>query len=356
MRLARVMAKLEPGGAQLSALRLVARLRDCGVETRLLVGSATSAGISLCETHGVAPEVFGERADLQYACSRRFARWLEPRLEDADAVHAHMFGAWWAAARAVPPGVPLAASEHNALRWPGRPRLREMRAALRRVDLFFAHGPEARRLVLEAGLPAQRLRPGLAPIAGLTARPLEGLPSPRIVFAGRLHHEKGPDLLLEAVARLERPPATLILGAGDLDADLRRRSHQLGLDRVVRFVGWQPQPERYIAGASVLVVPSRHEAWSQAAVIAMGLGVPVVGTAVEGLPITLGARRGVLVPPDDPELLAGSLEGVLAGRLQTDRRGARAYASRFSSARVAAVYASAYRALVERERRSAFAA
>jgi hypothetical protein len=64
------------------------------------------------------------------------------------------------------------------------------------------------------------------------------------------------------------------------------------------------EPARYVAGASVHVVPSRQEAWSQSAVMALGLGVPVAGTAVDGLAATLGNGRGVLVAPDDPHALA----------------------------------------------------
>lgn len=66
--------------------------------------------------------MWGEGSGLQYDCSEGFARWLAPRLTDGDPVHAHMFGGWWAAARAAPAGVPLVASEHNAVRWPGPPR------------------------------------------------------------------------------------------------------------------------------------------------------------------------------------------------------------------------------------------
>jgi glycosyltransferase involved in cell wall biosynthesis len=224
-----------------------------------------------------------------------------------------------------------------------------MRNALRRVDLFFAHGPEARRLVLELGLPVDRLRNGVAPIAGLEARPRAGLPAPRIVFAGRLHPEKGPDLLIRALAAMERPPPTLMLGSGDMEDELRRAVGNAGLGRVVRFMGWRPDPAPFIAGASAVAVPSRHEAWSQVAVTAMGLGVPVVGFAVEGLPITLGSGRGMLVPPADPAALAEALEDVVAGRRSVDRGDARAYAFRFSPSRVASVYGSAYRALAARE-------
>jgi glycosyltransferase involved in cell wall biosynthesis len=61
------------------------------------------------------------------------------------------------------------------------------------------------------------------------------------------------------------------------------------------------------------VVPSREESWSQSAVLALGLGVPVVGTAVDGLARTLGQGRGVLVPPEDPRAHAGALSRVLGG-------------------------------------------
>jgi glycosyltransferase involved in cell wall biosynthesis len=224
-----------------------------------------------------------------------------------------------------------------------------VKPALSAVDLFFAHGPAARRLVLALGLPVERLRPGTSPVEGLDARPLDALPSPRVVFAGRLHDEKGPDLLLEAVARLERPPATLILGSGPMESDLRTLARKRGIDGVTRFCGWQREPGRFIAGASVLVVPSRHEAWSQTAVMGMGLGVPVIGTAVEGLPLTLGAGRGLLVPPEDPAALAVAIADVLEGRRSTDLAEARDYAFRFSAERVADVYASAYRSLVASE-------
>src|SRR3954462_6336949 len=131
MRLTRVIAKLEPGGAQLGVLRITAALRRHGITTRVVAGYATREGRRLFAAAGVAPEVWPDGdAGLQYEPRSKFARWLAPRLEDADLVHAHMFGAWWAAAHAVGPGVPLVASEHNALRWPADPRGAQMQSAL----------------------------------------------------------------------------------------------------------------------------------------------------------------------------------------------------------------------------------
>lgn len=348
MRLTRVIAKLEPGGAQLGILRTVAELRRQGIATRVIAGSATREGRRLFAAAGIPAEVWpGGDANVQHELSPAFADWLVPRLEDADVVHAHTLGGWWAAARAVPPGTPLVASEHNSL---AGVQTGDLRAALLRVDLMFAHGPSTRALYAGLGLGPERLRVGVSAIDGIDAQPLRGLPSPRLVFAGRLHAEKGPDLLVEAVAMLPDPPPTLILGAGPLDRRLRRLVRRRGLGGVVRLMGWRPDAPRVIAGAGVCVVPSRHDAWSQTAVIAMGLRVPVVATAVEGLPATLGSNRGVLVAPDDPAALAEGIAGALAGDLPVDREEARAYAQRYLPGRVARAYADEYRGLMERRR------
>jgi len=88
----------------------------------------------------------------------------------------------------------------------------------------------------------------------------------------------------------------------------------------------------WLAGGAVHVVPSREESWSQSAVVALGLGVPVVGTAVDGLARTLGNGRGVLVPPEDAHALAAALSRVLRGE-RPDSGPGRAYARQFTPQR-----------------------
>jgi glycosyltransferase involved in cell wall biosynthesis len=113
----------------------------------------------------------------------------------------------------------------------------------------------------------------------------------------------------------------------------------------VHLPGWSYEPARYIAGASVHVVPSREESWSQSAVVALGLGVPVIGTAVDGLARTLGNGRGILIPSDDPHALAAALSSVLGGQ-RPDPGPGRAYARQFTPSAAAAVYLGAYRHLL----------
>jgi glycosyltransferase involved in cell wall biosynthesis len=356
MLIARVIARLELGGTQLGALRLSEALRAHGMETRLFAGEATPECSALFERAGIEVEVWPHsEEDMQYACSRGFAQWLRPRIAEADLVHGHMFGGWWAVSEAAGADLPVAASEHNALQWPSKARIAELRRALRRVNAFFAHGPATRATARRLGFPPSRLHAGRSAVERPSASPgtpvsLEELPRPRVLFAGRLHREKGPDLLLEAIARLSPPPACLLLGAGPEEARLRRRARELEIDEVVRLPGWQDGLGPWLAGVDLLVVPSRYESWSQAAVTAMAHGVPVVATNVEGLPITLAEGRGLLVAPEDPDALAGAISDALSGRRVPDLAAGRRYAARYTPARVAAYYLAIYRGLVFRVR------
>ena len=349
MRLVRVLGVLEPGGAQLSALRLSAALRRLGVVTTVLAGDATPAGLALAARYGFAADAFRvsepvNARSLQWTPEPVFADWLGPRLAPADLVHAHMVGAWWAAARAVPPQVPLVASEHNQMSWPGADHTPQAREAARRVDLFFAHGPAVSAWAAGLGL-GGRLREGRSPVEGLSARPWPGLAWPRVTFTGRFRADKAPDVLVEALALLGVPPPAYLVGDGPMRGALAQLVRARGLQAVVRLPGWSYRPARYVAGASVHVVPSREESWSQSAVVALGLGVPVVGTAVDGLARTLGSGRGVLVPPDDPAALAAALSRVLGGQ-HPDPSPGRAYARQFTPRAAAAAYLKAYQHLL----------
>jgi hypothetical protein len=141
---ARVVAKLELGGAQLSLLRVARALAARGHQTRLLAGNATPEGVALARAHGFEVQVTGLGSDLQWTCDPAFARWLAPRLLGVDLVHAHMLGAWWATATVAVASVPLIASEHNGYEWNQAPPWAAMADVAERIDLFYAHGPGAR--------------------------------------------------------------------------------------------------------------------------------------------------------------------------------------------------------------------
>jgi len=190
-----------------------------------------------------------------------------------------------------------------------------------------------------------RLQEGRSSVEGLSARPWPRLAWPRVTFTGRFRADKAPDLLVEALALLDAPPAAYLVGDGPMRPAVTRLIRARGLRAVVRLPGWSYRPARYVAGASVHVVPSREESWSQSAVVGLGLGVPVIGTAVDGLAHTLGDGHGVLVPPEDPPALAAALARVLAGQ-RPDPGPGQADAGQFTPSAAAAVYLDAYRHLL----------
>jgi glycosyltransferase involved in cell wall biosynthesis len=353
MQVIRVVGKLEPGGAQLALLRLSRELeRRHGLRTRLIVGDATHDGIRLARRYGVQAVAFRTRSalhpqrNLQWERSRRFATWLTDKLDGADLVHAHMVGAWWAVAQVIDPRTPFLATEHNQVNWTP-PRIRSLQPAAGRIDRFYAMGPAASQFAASAGVRTDVIRPARSPVAGLSATSRAGLRTPRLTFAGRFCQDKGPDVLIEAISLLDRRDLSVyLLGDGPLRTRLTNRIHQLGLSARVFLPGWVDKPWTYVAGSAVHVVPSREEAWSQSAVLGLGLGVPVIGTHVDGLADTLSQSRGVTVAPDDPPALSEAITDALAGRSPIDRTGAIRYARQFTTTRVADFYLAEYQAMV----------
>lgn len=138
----------------------------------------------------------------------------------------------------------------------------------------------------------------------------------RVLFVGRLVHEKGVWHLLQAFARLRavQPQAHLhVVGAGPEDFALRRETRRLGLETSVKFLGQLPPDavalQREVA--EVAVVPSVYEPFGLVALEAMAWGVPLVASDVGGLrEFTEGAA--VLVPPADSVALADALQRMLA--------------------------------------------
>jgi glycosyltransferase involved in cell wall biosynthesis len=194
-----------------------------------------------------------------------------------------------------------------------------------------------------------------APSVSLTAPPADDAPSPPpdvsaetrgpvVLAVGRLAAQKGFGTLLAAAALWQdiRPePALVIAGEGPLEAELKRQAAALGL--TVDFAGSRSDVPGLLAAAAVFVLPSAWEGQPLILQEALRAGVPIVATSAGGTPALLGEDAAVLVPPGDPELLAGAVRAVLtepalAARLRTAAL-ARAHALPAEADAVAAVLA-----------------
>jgi glycosyltransferase involved in cell wall biosynthesis len=127
------------------------------------------------------------------------------------------------------------------------------------------------------------------------------------LVASRLSPEKGIDAAIEASASTGIP--LRVAGEGPAAADLVALAERSGAP--VEFIGRLERASvaRELAGAAMLLMPSRyHEFAPYAALEAMGAGVPVVASALGGLPEMLGAKR--CVPPGDTTALAGRMTAL----------------------------------------------
>lgn len=128
-----------------------------------------------------------------------------------------------------------------------------------------------------------------------------------ILAVGRLAPQKDYPTLLDAAASLGGARVA-IAGDGPLRADLQARIDAGGLDATL--LGHRSDVADLFAAADVFVLPSRWEARALAAQEAMRAGVPVVATAVGGIPGLVG-DAALLVPPGDAAALAQAIKQVL---------------------------------------------
>lgn len=131
------------------------------------------------------------------------------------------------------------------------------------------------------------------------------------VFVGRLTRQKALGTAIEAVARV--PEARLVIvGEGPERAELERLAAPL--DGRVDFLGPLPREAALdvLRRATAAVLSSEWENLPHAAVEALALGVPVVATAVGGVPeLVRDGENGLLVPPGSPEELAAALARIV---------------------------------------------
>jgi glycosyltransferase involved in cell wall biosynthesis len=160
-----------------------------------------------------------------------------------------------------------------------------------------------------------------------------GVPPDAIVagIIARLTEQKGHRMLFDAVAHNNALAQLhlVVVGGGELDADLRAQVDKLGLTPRVHFVGPRRDLGDLLASWDLFVMPSFWEGLPLSLVLAMGAGLPVVATRVAGIPeVVHDGATGLLVEPGDRDALGAALARVVTDRAFGKRLGdaARAFA------------------------------
>ncbi len=212
-------------------------------------------------------------------------------------------------------------------------RLAPSRATAREIERDY--GVEGVRVVPNAtGAPLGE-RTSESALAAERGEPAVG--EPYVLAMGRLRIRKGMEILLQALA-LARDRGhrlrLIVAGDGERREALRTLGARLGLDASVHWAGRCSRAEaaRLRRRAAVLVVPSTYEGLPLVVLEAMSDGVPVVSTAVSGIPeVVVDGETGWLVPPERSAALADALIEAMsdpekarvrgeAGRRRLDQR------------------------------------
>lgn len=292
-------------------------------------GGTERAFVEAAQQHGlpVSTIPWGRRKPL-FKAARALASLI--REHRVDIVHAH---GWYAdfvcaiAARLVPIKTITTAYVWFDYDWKRNLIQTIDQYVIRSFDQITAHCEHTRLATVARGIPAARVK---TLISGFATRRVELSPQERqaqrqargahdthvvLVNVARFYPEKAHDLLLRSFAEIVRrcPQARLwIAGIGPLQDELTRLCAQLHLEAVVTFLGFVHDLPTLLALADIQVHPAHIEGIPLAVCEGMAAALPIVASAVGGLPEVIHhGDNGLLVPPGDETQFVDSVVHVI---------------------------------------------
>jgi glycosyltransferase involved in cell wall biosynthesis len=307
MRLMQAMAGRRPGGAEAFFVRLARALGETELDQRLLVRRGAACTSDL-RAHGIQPAElpFGGALDLRTAAHFRRA------VADFDP---DVILTWMNRASRFCPRAPVEGHRFvHIARLGGYYDLKYYR----RCDHLVANTHDIVEYVCRHGWARTRAHylPNFVDAGPAAPVPRGSLDTPSdaplLLALGRLHPNKGFDVLIHALVQL--PGVVLWLaGTGPLAAALESLAARRGVGARVRFLGWRRDTAALLAAADVLVCPSRHEPLGNVVIEAWAHRTPVVAAAAKGPAALLrDGENGLLVPVEDADALAAAIARMMA--------------------------------------------
>lgn len=230
----------------------------------------------------------------------------------------------------------------------------------RRCEYLVCNAPDLVRYVTEGGWPSDRVSlipnfPAL-PHGPKLDRSMFGTPddAPLALALGRLHRNKGLDILIRATASI---PGLFvwIAGEGPERDNLLRLTQDLNLGDRVKFLGWRSDRASLFKAADLCVYPSREEPFGNVVVEAWASGTALVTTASTGPRwLVRDGEDALLTPIDDVEALAIGMKKLIASpalRASLAAAGRRRVVEEFSEPTIVARYIELFKRVKENERR-----
>ncbi len=287
------------------------------------------------ERHGLEGHVLEQNAPRLRQAAREVARLLRRLHADmlcCSGYKPDILG-WWAARQV---GVPTVSVSHGWTSATWKVRVNEScdRLVIRWMDAVVcvseaqaskvrrAGVPESRIAVIHNAVDEQAFAPPMHEYATQLREMFAQAPRWIIGAAGRLSPEKGFADLVEAAAQVvRRQPEVgfVVFGDGPLRAKLTQRIEDLGLTGRFILTGFRDDVGKFLPHLDLAVLPSLTEGLPVILLEAFAAGLPVVATAVGGIPeVVEHGVSGALVPAGNPAQLAERIGAMLSP--QTDRR------------------------------------
>jgi glycosyltransferase involved in cell wall biosynthesis len=334
------------GGAEQLALLIAKRLDPERFESTLCVsrwppppewGQSTRHALEELDEARVRFLPLGRRRKLDLWIWARLVRFL--RQERVDVLHTHKFGSnVWGTLVGRMAHVPVVLAHEHTWSYQGQPlrRFLDREVVARGATRFIAVSREDRRRMTDVeGIDPDRTLfipngvPPSPPPSGRDVRAMLGIQPgvPVVGLVGVLRPQKAISVLVHAAALLKDdwPHAqVLVVGDGPERASLEQLTRELGLQGTVRFIGHRSDVPDLLLALDVAVCCSDFEGSPLAVMEYMEASLPVVATAVGGVPDLIEPGvNGLLVPPRDPQRLATAIAELLRDRQRARAMGAR---------------------------------
>jgi glycosyltransferase involved in cell wall biosynthesis len=230
------------------------------------------------------------------------------------------------------------------------------RLAVRNADRLIAVSPSVRDYMIGRGVPSEQIVciPNGVPVAHQSAEHRRPGGPWTLGVVALFRPRKGIEVLLEALAMLKSRDMNVRLRAVGgfetpaYESTIRQLAERLGLEGAIDWIGFTRNVNRELAKVDVFVLPSLFgEGLPMVVLEAMAVGLPVVASRVEGVPLAVMHREtGLLVEPGSVSQLAQAIEQIVTGQVdctELSRGARRLHAASFSDTKMAEGVAAVYR-------------
>lgn len=355
MKIVQVMPEFGLAGAETMCETLTYELRSLGHEVVVIsLYDYHSAITDRMENAGVRIYYLHKKSGLDLSMIRKI--WKVLREIKPDVVHTHLYSAQYAVPASILAGVKRRVhTVHNLAK-------QENGRMARNLNKFFFKFCHLKLVALSDLVRGSIVREyktkvdcipvvfnGVDLSKCLPKTEYRATESFKIVHIGRFSQQKNHLGLLQAFRLFcsKHPESQLwLIGDGEKRAEIQEWVCENGLTQNVRFLGLQTSVYRYLHEADLFTLPSHYEGMPMTLIEAMGTGLPIVATAVGGIPDMLTNEENALLTENDPKVLAQAYERLF-GNLELRQaygQGAKQRAIVFSSKNMAKEYQALYQA------------